>query len=189
MIDQFWTPWSNRRTDRWGGSLENRVRFSATLLDAIRRGFGDDFIIGLAVNVDPESDPSLSMESMQEIVAWHDARALMDYVTCGTGSYFDFYKLMPTSLYPARLGEPFAAALKQVTSHASYRRRATSGRPPRPRPSWPPAVPTWSRSCAVRSPTRTSSQGSEGHAAMSGRASRATSCAGGGARGTTGSRV
>ncbi len=55
---------------------------------------------------------------MQEIVAWHDDRALMDYVTCGTGSYFDFYKLMPTSLYPARLGEPFAAALKQVTSHA-----------------------------------------------------------------------
>jgi pyruvate/2-oxoglutarate dehydrogenase complex dihydrolipoamide dehydrogenase (E3) component len=42
----------------------------------------------------------------------------MDYVTCGTGSYFDFYKLMPTSLYPARLGEPFAAALKAVTTHA-----------------------------------------------------------------------
>ena len=33
LIDQFWTPWSNRRTDRWGGSLENRVRFSATLLE------------------------------------------------------------------------------------------------------------------------------------------------------------
>ena len=118
VIDQFWTPWSNRRTDRWGGSLENRVRFSATLLRAIRDEVGADFIIGLAVNVDPESDPSLSLESLQEIVAWHDERALMDYVTCGTGSYFDFYKLMPTSLYPARLGEPFAAALKQVTSHA-----------------------------------------------------------------------
>ncbi len=118
VIDQFWTPWSNRRTDRWGGALENRVRFSATLLEAIREEVGDDFIVGLAVNVDPESDPSLSLESMQEIVAWHDERALMDYVTCGTGSYFDFYKLMPTSLYPARLGEPFAAALKQVTSHA-----------------------------------------------------------------------
>jgi 2,4-dienoyl-CoA reductase-like NADH-dependent reductase (Old Yellow Enzyme family) len=118
VIDQFWTPWSNRRTDRWGGSLENRVRFSATLLQAIRDEVGDDFIIGLAVNVDPESDPSLSLESVQEIVAWHDERALMDYVTCGTGSYFDFYKLMPTTLYPARLGEPFAAALKEVTSHA-----------------------------------------------------------------------
>jgi 2,4-dienoyl-CoA reductase-like NADH-dependent reductase (Old Yellow Enzyme family) len=118
VIDQFWTPWSNRRTDRWGGAFENRMRFSATLLEAIRVEAGDDFIVGLAVNVDPESDPSLSLESMQEIVTWHDQRALMDYVTCGTGSYFDFYKLMPTSLYPARLGEPFAAALKQVTSHA-----------------------------------------------------------------------
>ena len=42
----------------------------------------------------------------------------MDYVTCGTGSYFDFAHLMPTSLFPQRLGEPFAAALKEVVTHA-----------------------------------------------------------------------
>ena len=42
----------------------------------------------------------------------------MDYVTCGTGSYFDFSHLMPTSLFPQRLGEPFAAALKEVVVHA-----------------------------------------------------------------------
>lgn len=118
VIDQFWTPWSNRRTDRWGGSFENRMRFSSTLLQSIRDACGDEFIIGLAVSIDPESEPSLSIEAMQEIVAWHDERGLMDYVTCGTGSYFDFYKLMPTSLYPAKLGEPFAAALKAVTTHA-----------------------------------------------------------------------
>ncbi len=118
VIDQFWTPWSNRRTDRWGGTFENRMRFSSMLLEGIRAACGDEFVIGLAVNIDPESDPSLSTEAMQEVIAWHDERALMDYVTCGTGSYFDFYKLMPTSLYPQRLGEPFAAALKDVTKHA-----------------------------------------------------------------------
>jgi 2,4-dienoyl-CoA reductase-like NADH-dependent reductase (Old Yellow Enzyme family) len=118
LIDQFWTPWSNRRTDRWGGSFDNRMRFSATLLERIRRECGDDFIVGLAVNMDPESAPSLSLEELQEVVAWHDQRGLMDYVTCGTGSYFDFAPLMPTSLYPPRLGEPFAAALKAVTTHA-----------------------------------------------------------------------
>ena len=58
LIDQFWTPWSNRRTDRWGGSLENRVRFSRTLLERIRDACGDDFIIGLAVNADPASPPA-----------------------------------------------------------------------------------------------------------------------------------
>ncbi|MCU1387454.1 MAG: oxidoreductase [Ilumatobacteraceae bacterium] len=118
LIDQFWTPWSNRRTDRWGGTFANRMRFSATLLESIRQACGDEFVVGIAVNIDPESEPSLSIESMQEIVAWLDERALIDYVSCGTGSYFDFYKLMPTSLYPAKLGEPFAAALKEVTRHA-----------------------------------------------------------------------
>ena len=118
LVDQFWTPWSNRRTDRWGGSLENRVRFSAALLDGIRKACGDDFIVGLAVNLDPDSDGSLSEAELQEVVAWHDERTLMDYVTCGTGSYFDFHSLMPTSLYPARLGESAAAALKAVVRNA-----------------------------------------------------------------------
>lgn len=118
LVDQFWTPWSNRRTDDWGGSFENRMRLSASVLAGIRSACGEDFIVGLAVNVDPESAPSLSTDEMSEIVAWHDERRLMDYVTCGTGSYFDFYKLMPTSLYPAKLGVPFAAALKAVTTHA-----------------------------------------------------------------------
>jgi 2,4-dienoyl-CoA reductase-like NADH-dependent reductase (Old Yellow Enzyme family)/thioredoxin reductase len=118
LIDQFWTPWSNRRDDRWGGSLENRVRFSSTIIERIRRYTGDDFIIGMAVNCDPDINAALSVENLQEIVAWHDERALVDYVTCGTGSYFDFYKLMPTFLYEDKLGARYAEALKGVVSHA-----------------------------------------------------------------------
>jgi len=118
LIDQFWTPWSNRRDDRWGGSLENRVRFSREIIRRIRGYTGDDFIIGMAVSCDPDIDVSLSLESLQEIVSWHDERGLLDYVTCGTGSYFDFYKLMPTFLYDDKLGPPFAAALKRVVRHA-----------------------------------------------------------------------
>jgi 2,4-dienoyl-CoA reductase-like NADH-dependent reductase (Old Yellow Enzyme family)/thioredoxin reductase len=118
LIDQFWTPWSNRRGDRWGGSLGNRVRFSSEIVRRIRRYTGDDFIIGMAVSGDPDISVALSLESLQEIVAWHDQRGLIDYVTCGTGSYFDFYKLMPTFLYEDKLGARFAEALKRVVSHA-----------------------------------------------------------------------
>ena len=42
LLDQFWTPWSNRRTDQWGGSLENRTRFSRTLIERIRKTCGED---------------------------------------------------------------------------------------------------------------------------------------------------
>ena len=117
LIDQFWTPSSNRRDDRWGGSLENRVRFGAEIMRRIRAEAGADFILGLAVNLHPEIQASLSIEQMQEIVAWYDARALADYVTCGTGSYFDFTGIIPTVFFADKLGAPYAEALKAVARH------------------------------------------------------------------------
>jgi len=117
LIDQFWTPWSNRRDDRWGGSFDNRMRFSTAIIERVRARTGDDFIVGLAVNLHPEVEASLSVEAMQEIVAYHDVNGLIDYVTCGTGSYFDFYPLMPSVLYPDKLGVPYAEALKSVVKH------------------------------------------------------------------------
>lgn len=118
LVDQFWTPWSNRRTDAYGGTFEGRMRFSSEILARIRERCGSDFIIGLAVSVDEGSEPALSLAELTAIVAWHDDRKLMDYVSCGTGSYFDFHPLIPTSLYEQRLGVPFAAALKRVVRHA-----------------------------------------------------------------------
>jgi 2,4-dienoyl-CoA reductase-like NADH-dependent reductase (Old Yellow Enzyme family) len=118
LVDQFWTPWSNRRADAWGGSFDARMRFSCTILEGIRAACGDDFIIGLAVSMDSRSEPALTLDQLAEIVAWHDERRLMDYVTCGTGSYFDFYPIIPVSLFEQRLGVPFAAALKRVVKHA-----------------------------------------------------------------------
>jgi 2,4-dienoyl-CoA reductase-like NADH-dependent reductase (Old Yellow Enzyme family) len=118
LVDQFWAQWSNRRTDRWGGSMDGRMRFSGEVLRRIRERCGDDFIIGLGVSADPDSDAMPTLDELAATVAWHDERRLMDYVSCGTGSYFDFFKIMPTSLFPQRLGEPYAAALKAVCRNA-----------------------------------------------------------------------
>ncbi|UWQ04798.1 FAD-dependent oxidoreductase [Aliiroseovarius crassostreae] len=118
LIDQFWTPFSNQREDQWGGSLENRTRFSREILKRIRSACGDNFIIGLSVADEPDVEAALSREDTAEIVALHDAEQLMDYVTCGSGGYFDFYKLMPTFLYGEKLGVDLAARLKSVVKHA-----------------------------------------------------------------------
>ncbi|MFW2332900.1 FAD-dependent oxidoreductase [Ilumatobacter sp.] len=118
IVDQFWLPWSNRRDDRWGGSFENRMRFSSEILGGIRRAVGDDFIIGLATSVDPTVDVAMQTDELCEIAAWHDERDLMDYVTCGTGSYFNFGILMPTFQFADKLGVDAAEALRGAVTHA-----------------------------------------------------------------------
>ena len=118
IVDQFWTPWSNRRDDQWGGTLENRIRFSREIITLIRKLCGDDFIIGISVSDEPDFEVALQRESLAELIALHDRDQLIDYVSCGTGSYFDFYKLMPTFLYPERLATELSQTLKSAVSHA-----------------------------------------------------------------------
>ncbi|THK39004.1 FAD-dependent oxidoreductase [Ensifer sp. MPMI2T] len=118
MVDQFWTPWSNRRDDDWGGSLENRTRMSREILTRIRAICGTDFIVGLAVSDEPDHSVALSRGELAEIVGMHDKLGLIDYVTCGSGGYLDFHKLMPTFLYPEKLGADLSATLKRTVRKA-----------------------------------------------------------------------
>jgi 2,4-dienoyl-CoA reductase-like NADH-dependent reductase (Old Yellow Enzyme family) len=119
LVDQFWSPITNRRTDRWGGSLENRVRFTVEILSRIRRMAGDDFIIGLTVSGAEPVPGGLTIADKQEILAYLDERGLMDYVSCGTGSYLnDFSRIVPSFHFDMKLGVPDAAAYKAVLKHS-----------------------------------------------------------------------
>lgn len=119
LLDQYWTPWSNTRDDRWGGSLQNRTRLSRTIIEDIRRACGEDFIIGLSVSQSDSYDVTLSTEALAEIVALHDATGHVDYVTVGAGGYLDFEKLMPTFVFGEKPTAPVTQVLKGVVSHAA----------------------------------------------------------------------
>jgi len=118
LLDQFWTPWSNTRDDQWGGSLENRTRFSRRIIEGIRRACGEEFIIGLAVSTSDSHQVTLQVESLLEIVALHDATGHVDYITCGSGGYLDFERLMPTFLFGEKLTAPVTEQMKAVVKHA-----------------------------------------------------------------------
>lgn len=62
LIGQFLSPATNRRTDRFGGSLENRLRFALMVHEAIRRAVGDDFLVGMRFVVDEGPDGAMSFE-------------------------------------------------------------------------------------------------------------------------------
>ena len=118
LIEQFWSPYSNHRTDRYGGSFENRMRFSLELLSRMREVVGNDFIIGMAVSVDTGFPEVLSLEDQQEIARYHDERGLYDYVTVGSGSYFDFPSIIPTVIHSDKLGAPLSEGIKAAVRHA-----------------------------------------------------------------------
>jgi 2,4-dienoyl-CoA reductase (NADPH2) len=45
LINQFLAPHTNKRTDRWGGSAENRMRFGVEIVRRTREALGDDFLV------------------------------------------------------------------------------------------------------------------------------------------------
>ena len=67
LMDGFWSPATNHRDDEFGGSLENRMRFSDMVLDAVRKAVGPDFIVGIRMVADEQWDIGLSREEGVEI--------------------------------------------------------------------------------------------------------------------------
>lgn len=118
LIEQFWLPWSNRRQDQWGGCLDNRMRFVSQIISRTRAAVGDSFIVGLNASIDTGVSVALDVPALCEIAAWLDERKMLDYISCGTGGYFNFSELIPTFQYPDKLGAPIAQALKAVVRHA-----------------------------------------------------------------------
>jgi 2,4-dienoyl-CoA reductase-like NADH-dependent reductase (Old Yellow Enzyme family) len=80
LIDQFWTPTVNQRTDDYGGNLPNRLRFSLEVLEAARRAVGDDLVMGVRLSGDERLEGGLSAEAMLEIAARLADSGLIDYV-------------------------------------------------------------------------------------------------------------
>ena len=79
LIGQFLSPATNRRTDRFGGSVENRCRFGLMVHEAIREAVGDDFVVGLRLTVDEAGEDRLDFEECLEIAGIFEASGTIDF--------------------------------------------------------------------------------------------------------------
>jgi N-methyl-L-proline demethylase len=80
LIDQFWSPATNRRDDGYGGSLENRMRFGLEVFSAIRKRVGDGFLVGARMVCDEDWDRGLSREEGVSVAQRLAASGLIDFV-------------------------------------------------------------------------------------------------------------
>jgi 2,4-dienoyl-CoA reductase-like NADH-dependent reductase (Old Yellow Enzyme family) len=77
LIAEFLSPDANRRTDRYGGSLENRARFLMEILEGARAQCGPDFQIG--VRLSPERF-GMRLGEVRDVVAQIMREGKVDYV-------------------------------------------------------------------------------------------------------------
>jgi 2,4-dienoyl-CoA reductase-like NADH-dependent reductase (Old Yellow Enzyme family)/thioredoxin reductase len=67
LMDGFWSPVTNHRDDCYGGSLDNRLRFTWRVIDAVRAAVGKAFIVGIRMVADEDFEKGLSKQEGIEI--------------------------------------------------------------------------------------------------------------------------
>ena len=86
LISQFLSPHDNRRTDKYDGSLENRMRFLKEIYLGMREELGKDFPIGIKINsTDFKEDGLTEEDSLETIVEL--ANLGLDFVEISGGTY------------------------------------------------------------------------------------------------------
>lgn len=90
LLQQFFSPHSNIRTDEWGGSLENRLKFPLAVIEACmeaKRAINDpQFIIGYRFSPEENSEPGITLEDTDFLI---DAlcKTDLDYLHISLGHY------------------------------------------------------------------------------------------------------
>ena len=87
---QFLSPLYNKRTDRWGGSFENRLRFPIEAMRRIRRAIGAEPFLGYRINSTSFWPGDLEIEEVKKIVADLEKQADIDYVSVSAGVHHSF---------------------------------------------------------------------------------------------------
>ena len=85
LYAQFMSPVANRRTDDYGGSLENRTRFLVESLREMRRTVGDDFVVGLRMWARDLNPNGWVEEDSIQTIQLLTSENLIDYVSLTAG--------------------------------------------------------------------------------------------------------
>lgn len=114
LFSQFLSPVWNRRTDEFGGSLENRARFFLLALDAVRDAVGPGFPIEARISGDDMTDKGLGLEECIEVARMIDDKVDLINVSCGNHEDPDmFCRTHPSAFYKRGVNVYLAAEIKK----------------------------------------------------------------------------
>lgn len=120
LISQFLSPYTNQRTDRFGGSFEKRLQFVKEIIQGIRRECGNDFVLGIRLTV----DELLAPNGVQEYLTLEDGVKVckelekmgLDFINVSNGIYESFNSLSEPTTYPQGCRSQRILAVKKAVN-------------------------------------------------------------------------
>ncbi|MBI4083796.1 MAG: mycofactocin system FadH/OYE family oxidoreductase 2 [Candidatus Lambdaproteobacteria bacterium] len=114
LLRQFLSPRTNRRRDRWGGSLENRLRLTVCCLEALREAIGPALALGIRLCTDELEEGGLGLPEVVEAAARLDALGVLDFFNTSIGTTARLWMVEGPMSVPAGYQSAHTAAIREA---------------------------------------------------------------------------
>ena len=104
LLTQFFSPLFNKRRDKYGGGLEQRMTFALEVIEAVRRAVGPDFTVGIRINGDDLVEGANTPDDYKVIAKRLEETGSIDYINVTSGTHLTPYIFTPTMLSPPPSG-------------------------------------------------------------------------------------
>ena len=116
LVNQFMSPNTNQRTDSYGGSPENRLRFALEVIKAVREQIGDNMVLGVRISGDELVPGGLTLNDMQEIAVRLEGTGKLDYISVSVGNFETIHIMLCDMSVPLGAVVYLAAGIKEVVN-------------------------------------------------------------------------
>jgi 2,4-dienoyl-CoA reductase-like NADH-dependent reductase (Old Yellow Enzyme family) len=115
LLRSFASPFFNRRSDRYGGSFENRMRLSLEVLEAIKKQTGDTFPVGVRICLNEFTTFGYDLDYGLRMAQTLETSGLVDYFNADAGSFSSYWiEIPPAAVAPTEFRK-LNAGLKRAT--------------------------------------------------------------------------
>ena len=116
LLHQFLSPLYNKRTDEYGGSFENRLRFAREVIDEVRRRVGADWVVGVRISLTDFIPGALGIEDAIRVAQVLERAGGIDYVNVTAAGYHNIWRAIEPSDVPDGYLVGLSAQVKAAVS-------------------------------------------------------------------------
>ena len=114
LLTQFLSPYTNKRTDAYGGSLENRARLSLEVIRAVREAVGPDFTVTFRMTVEESLPGGLPLQDGAAAAALFAGTGAIDAIHIVSGNYATHHTVIPPASEGYVINRARAIAVRQA---------------------------------------------------------------------------